>query len=82
MEKRDTPVYGLSGCNLTWRGFQGLETSTRGAFAFRFEEISEILRIPNETVHSGCTDPNQATTLLVIVLVSRIPKQRYWGQQF
>ena len=51
-------------------------------FAFQFEEISEILRIPNETVHSGCTDPNQATTLLVIVLVSRIPKQRYWGQQF
>ena len=30
--------------------------------------------VPNGTVHSGCTDPNQATTLLVIVLVSRIQK--------
>ena len=29
---------------------------------------------PNRTVHSGCTDPTQATVHLVIVLVSRIQK--------
>ena len=42
---------------------------------FRFE-ISEISRAQrNGTVHSGYTDPTQATARLVIVLVSR-------GQQF
>lgn len=30
--------------------------------------------VPNGTVHSGCTDPTQATARLVIVLVSRIKK--------
>ena len=30
--------------------------------------------MPNGTVHSGCTDPTQATARLVIVLVSRIQK--------
>ena len=30
--------------------------------------------MPNGTVHSGCTDPSQATARLVIVLVSRIQK--------
>ena len=30
--------------------------------------------VPNGTVHSGCTDPNQGTARLVIVLVSRIQK--------
>ena len=39
---------------------------------FRFE-ISEIHE-PNGSVHSGCTDPTQATAHLVIVLVSRIQK--------
>ena len=29
---------------------------------------------PNGTVHSGCTDPTQATARLVIVLVTRIQK--------
>ena len=33
-------------------------------------------------VHSGCTDPTQATARLVIVLIGRIQKKRYWGQQF
>ena len=37
---------------------------------FRFE-ISEIYK-PNGSVHSGCTDPTQATVRLVIVLVTRI----------
>ena len=37
---------------------------------FRFE-ITEILRAIG-IVHSGCTDPTQATVHLVIVLVSRI----------
>ena len=37
---------------------------------FRFD----ILEIPHRTVHSGCTDPTQATVHLVIVLVSRIQK--------
>ena len=30
--------------------------------------------LPNGAVHSGCTDPTQATARLVIVLVSRIQK--------
>ena len=30
--------------------------------------------VPNGMVHSGCTDPTQATACLVIVLVSRIQK--------
>ena len=30
--------------------------------------------VPSGTVHSGCTDPNQGTARLVIVLVSRIQK--------
>ena len=30
--------------------------------------------MPNETVHSGYTDPTQATARLVIVFVSRIRK--------
>ena len=30
--------------------------------------------MPNETVHSGCTDPTQAIARLVIVLVARIQK--------
>ena len=37
---------------------------------FRFDS----LEIPHRTVHSGCTDPTQATVPLVIVLVSRIQK--------
>ena len=42
---------------------------------FRFE-FSEIPRAQwnNGTVHSGCTDPTQASARLVIVLVSRIQK--------
>ena len=34
--------------------------------------------VPSGTVHSGCTDQTQATTHLVIVVVSRM----YWRQQF
>ena len=30
--------------------------------------------VPKETVHSGCTDPTQATARLVTVFVSRIQK--------
>ena len=30
--------------------------------------------VPNEMVHSGCTDPTQATARLVIVLVSKMQK--------
>ena len=37
---------------------------------FKFRKF----RLPNKTVHSGCTDPTQATTTLVIILVSRIQK--------
>ena len=37
---------------------------------FKFRKF----RLPNRTVHSGCTDPTQATTRLVIILVSRIQK--------
>ena len=43
--------------------------------------------VPNGTVHSGCSDPTQATTHLVVILVSPWPckrdeEERYWGQQF
>ena len=43
------------------------------------------LHVLNGTVHSGCTDPTQATARLVIVLESRIHVQKSgtaWGQQF
>ena len=41
------------------------------------------LRVLNGTVHSGCTDPTQATARLVIVLESRIQKSgTAWGQKF
>ena len=33
--------------------------------------------MPNGTVHSGCTDPTQATARLVFDT-----KERYWGEQF
>ena len=33
-----------------------------------------IFHVPNGKVHSGCTDPTQATPCLLIVLVSRIQK--------
>ena len=39
-------------------------------FGFKFRKF----RLPNRTVHSSCTDPTQATTRLVIILVSRIQK--------
>ena len=46
---------------------------------FRFE-ISEISRAQrNGTVHSGYTDPTQATARLVIVLVSR--GQQFWQME-
>ena len=39
--------------------------------------------VPNGTVHSGCTDPTQATARLVIVLVSRIQKSgSAWNKSF
>ena len=39
--------------------------------------------VPNGTVHSGCTNPTQATiSLMVIVLVSRIQNSGTGGQQF
>ena len=47
---------------------------------FRFE-ISEIHE-PNGSVHSGCTDPTQATAHLVIVLVSRVQKSSTGDNNF
>ena len=49
----------------------------RGAFGrFPFNKNSGLklrkFQVPNGMVHSGCTHPTQATTCLVIVLVSRI----------
>ena len=38
--------------------------------------------VPNETIHSGCTDQTQATGGLVIVLVSRIQKIDTWDNSF
>ena len=40
-------------------------------FALKFRKF----HVPNGTVHSGCTDPTQATARLVIVLVSRMQKR-------
>ena len=37
---------------------------------FKFRKF----RLPNRTVHSGCTDPTQGTTRLIIILVGRIQK--------
>ena len=49
----------------------------RGAFGrFPFNKNSGLklrkFQVPNEMVHSGCTDPTYAATCLVVVLVSRI----------
>ena len=38
--------------------------------------------VPNGTVHSGSTDPTQATTRLVIILVSRIQKSGTGNNNF
>ena len=39
--------------------------------------------VPNGTVHSGCTDPNQATThAFGYCSCKQVTKERYWGQQF
>ena len=38
--------------------------------------------MPNETVHSGCTDPTQATAHLVTVLVNRIQKSHTGDNNF
>ena len=38
--------------------------------------------VPNGKVHSGCTDPSQATARLVIVLCKQDTDEWYWGQQF
>ena len=38
--------------------------------------------VPNGTVHSGCTDPTQATARLVIVLGSRIQKSGTGNNNF
>ena len=39
--------------------------------------------VPNGTVHSGCTNPTQATiSLMVIVLVSRIQNSGTGGNNF
>ena len=38
--------------------------------------------VPNWTVHSGCTDPTQATARLVIVLVRRIQKSGIGDNNF
>ena len=47
-------------------------------FAVQFNKNSgsnfRTFHVPNETLHSGCTDPTQATARLVVVLVSRIQK--------
>ena len=40
--------------------------SIQQKFRFEFWKI----HVPNETVHSGCTDPTQATTYLVIIWLS------------
>ena len=81
MGKRDTPVYGLSRCSLTWRGFQGLESSTRGAFAFRFEEISEIPRTQwNGTFRLHRPEPSHHA--FGYCSCKQDTKERYWGQQF
>ena len=37
-------------------------------------KFRKLFRLPNKTIHSGCTDPTQATTRLVIILLSRIQK--------
>ena len=41
---------------------------------FHSTKISVWNSTPNGTVHSGCTDPTQATARFVIVLASRIQK--------
>ena len=43
-------------------------------FSVFFNKNFRKFHVPNETVHSCCTDPIQATVGLVIVLVSRIQK--------
>ena len=58
--------------------------TTLGAFhwtkhsSFKFWKF----HLPNRTVHSGCTDPTEATTRLVIILVSRIQKSSTGNNNF
>ena len=46
--------------------------------SFKFRKF----RLPNRPVHSGCTDPTQATPCLVIILVSRIQKSSTGDNNF
>ena len=61
--------------NVGW--FVGFPFNKNSGLKFR------KLHVLNGTVHSGCTDPTQATARLVIGLESRIQKSgTAWGQQF
>ena len=52
------------------------ENGNLGRFPFNKNSGSKFRKfhLPNGTVHSGCPDPTQATTRLVIALVSRVQK--------
>ena len=52
-----------------WHGHKGPFPFNKNS-SLKFQKF----HVPNGTVHSGCTDQTQATTHLVIVLVSRMPK--------
>ena len=52
-----------------WHGHKGPFPFNKNS-SLKFQKF----HVPNGTVHSGCTDQTQATTHLVIVLVSRIQK--------
>ena len=62
------------------------ETTKAGEWGrFPFNKNSGLkfqkFHMPNGTVPSGCTDPTQATTRLVI-FISMIQKKRYWDNNF
>ena len=56
-------------CLVCFSCFKGRFLSNKNS-ALKFR----IFHVPNGKVHSGCTDPTQATACLLIVLVSRIQK--------
>ena len=61
-------IYLILGLTRRFWKARGLQFNENSSSKFR------KFHVPNEMVHSGCTDPTQATARLVIVLVSRMQK--------
>ena len=66
--------------NRAW--FSRSRVLNKGRFRFPVWRNFGKFHVPNGTLYSNCTDPNQVTNLLVFCSFKQDRKERYWGQQF